>query len=164
MRQIQVSCRSNYSDFTVHVEQLGSNPTSLEGKRLGGKGFSASASHGDVLEILSGEYKHKIVFDPSPDRQRGEGEEKRKRPMSQVDEVSAAKKSKGEDDGGGPGLWSNLDLSVTPKTKSENFKWEEAGGGAVLIMTTKGCQPSKKASSHGWVKIFFSSLIYTYCT
>ena len=101
-----------------------------------------------MLELLSGEFGHTILFDPPP-LKRGKVVEVRKRTTEQEEEGEeppVAKKPKEEEEEDGSRLWSDLDLSVKTVKRRGAFKWEEAGGGLVYIMTTDGCEPSKKVS------------------
>ncbi|XP_071529360.1 uncharacterized protein F21D5.5 isoform X1 [Panulirus ornatus] len=62
----QVELLSDYTSFTVTVRQIGPNVSGVNCKPLL-YGNTAHLKHNDTLEILLGEYDHRIEFEPPPE-------------------------------------------------------------------------------------------------
>ncbi len=143
----QLAARADYAQFIVQVKLTGDNSSVVAGTALTDKGDGASARHGDVIEVLKGQYKHKVIFDPpsaaTTDAKRSlsptKGSNKRRKTEDRCPD-------RDDDDPQGR-LWKNLRLAVVDKeTRGGRFIWQEAGGGQVHVMTTQDCQAKKKAS------------------
>nr|XP_045608307.1 uncharacterized protein F21D5.5-like [Procambarus clarkii] len=62
----QVELLADYATYTVTVRQIGPNVTGVNHKGLL-YGSTTQLQHGDILEVLLGEYHHRVEFDPPPD-------------------------------------------------------------------------------------------------
>lgn len=61
----QVELLADYSSFTITARQLGPNSSVVNGQCLS-YGSSAKLKHNDIIEIVSGEYQHRVEFEPPP--------------------------------------------------------------------------------------------------
>jgi len=61
----QIRFVSDCKGFTVSVTQVGVNSSSIRGEVVG-FGETVLAKHKDIVEILSGQFSHQVIFNPSP--------------------------------------------------------------------------------------------------
>ncbi|KAK3851702.1 hypothetical protein Pcinc_041666 [Petrolisthes cinctipes] len=61
----QVEVLADYTTYTLTVHQVGPNASGVNGTSLL-YGNTAQLKHNDILEILQGEYHHRIEFEPPP--------------------------------------------------------------------------------------------------
>ncbi|XP_059474148.1 uncharacterized protein F21D5.5 [Neocloeon triangulifer] len=126
----QVSLLANYAQATVLVKQLGENPCGLESGVCLFKGDSQTLGHGDTLELLEGLHKHRIVFDPPPEKCTSTDKRKVNEELATEEIVSPSKTKKAKleafMDGGLRGDWESVDhgkmLVFTPHNSSHGDK------------------------------------------
>lgn len=62
----QVVLTANLADSTVNCRQMGGNPSKVAGNLLKA-GESVLLRHRDTIELLPGQYRYSVVFNPPPD-------------------------------------------------------------------------------------------------
>lgn len=152
---------ADYTSYTVTARQLGPNSSVVNNQHLN-YGSSSELKHGNIIEIVSGEYKHRIEFDPAPsvgssvdnnsEEDKTMPREQRKRNI--VDYFSTSKKAKTEGIDG----WeesSNGDLLVYQKDLKGSDKIAGYDMDGTLITTQSG---KVFATSYDDWKILYSEI------
>eukprot|EP00095_Tigriopus_kingsejongensis_P001907 maker-scaffold726_size105808-snap-gene-0.22 protein:Tk01907 transcript:maker-scaffold726_size105808-snap-gene-0.22-mRNA-1 annotation:"bifunctional polynucleotide phosphatase kinase" len=142
----QVQLMAKYQDFSIQVEQLGSNPSCINGQDLE-KGARREIVHGEEIELLKGEFKYQVIFDPKPSQKLAESEKAptKRKTMDQAELLiqgqTETKRTKSS---------LNLfktDYRVKELDSSGGFHWEEIERGEVYVMTSKDCAPNSKIAA-----------------
>ena len=147
----QMALTANYQKYQVKLTQLGLNLGKFQEKELR-KDESVVLRHGDKFDILSGEYQHKVIFDPAPPKK--ENLEEKSAEISTKEEAPPpTKKQKlAAESPSSKTKQSNKDFKkseikiTTLKRSSDKIVWEEGADGQLYIMTFDNCQPSDKVS------------------
>ena len=155
----QIALIADYQKFQVKLTQLGLNLGRFQDKELH-KNESVLLNHGDKFDILSGEYEHKICFDPIPKKEDLKSTE-------EVDDKSSETPTKRKM----AAAYSETRAPPTKQTKmsfkkneikiqkldrsSDKVVWEQGADGQLYIMTYDDCQPSEKvrrSTNHIWLR------------
>lgn len=144
----QISLVADYKKLEVRLTQLGLNVGKFQDKELS-KGQAVNLRHGDTFDILSGEYQHKIFFDPAPSKENMNTE-----PESESAETPAKRKTTPPSPEASKAKQPKLETKKSEvqikklDRSSGNILWEEGAGGQIYIMTYGDCKPSEKARFH----------------
>lgn len=159
-----VELLADYTSWTVTARQLGPNSCSVNGQQVS-FGSSAQLKHKDIIEVVSGEHRHRVEFDPAPSTSSSGSsttEQATAMPRGQKkrnidDYFSNPKKAKtaGTDGTGGWETLANGDLLVYQKnmTGSEKIAGYDMDG--TLITTQSG---KVFATSYNDWKILFNEI------
>ncbi|PNF40657.1 hypothetical protein B7P43_G05911 [Cryptotermes secundus] len=118
----------------VRIKQMGPNTTGVNGLALK-KSETQVLRHGDRLEILLGQYVHRVEFEPPPsvDKLRTERDGKKRK----LDEASRVNKKLCDES-----------LNMDVDEPSSESKWETIDNGKLLIYTAKHVVAQPKIAAY----------------
>jgi len=156
----QVSLISHLDLCTVECTQMGGNPSKVGGRVLK-MGSSATLRHREVLELLSGQYKYSVIFNPPPPpiakTEKGEenglkrAEDKHlKRKLSHDSSTAESRSPKrtltGRSDSSDHPFWFTPETPKSIQSKG-SFNWMTAYEGRLLTMRTEKVDDSEKIAA-----------------
>ncbi|TRY61561.1 hypothetical protein TCAL_05698, partial [Tigriopus californicus] len=136
----QVQLWANYSKFIVQLKQIGPNPAVVNGKEFV-KGDIGELEHEETVELLPGEFKYKIIFDPKPPKDKSSPlRDPIKRKMT-TEVKTPLKVSKTQSS-----LF-DVDYDITALEGSHGFRWEKVQNGDIYVMTSESCAGKSKIAA-----------------